>query len=510
MTGDRTRSRFVSARFQHARATIRHRGVCLPAIALCSVALQLCSCASAPVGIPELTDTVSVPIANGGFEDVAAGWTGLLHETSEYFAPPEGTGYARVPSGSEPLVQQTGHLIEAGRSYMLTVWSRSINPPGLGKHTPVEVSVLAGGEPVATVTRDVSPPRLTGDPRDVPNDDGANVWLDGEYRVQMSDMVLFQRTEDDPLRDPWTALEDPDYDTDLAMGTIITAGGLRAVYSTYYEDRSPFYSEISLIRALGSPPNYQWRRENVVLSNSGSDQPWVIDAHLFEDTETERLWMSWGGGTVYVTEMDPATGSLLADVPGPEVSTHPDGTHTAVATWSGDEWTGGNRWFEGPALYRRGAYWYLFASYGDLAVNYSIRVGRGTRPTGPFVDKDGVGLLEWDDEENEYGNSFVLAGEGGQDSPGHPHIWEENGVSYLGYDYVDTYDWSRTDRMGIRELYWVDDWPTVWQPIQVYVSARDLRSVAGRELGIALASNGEPLTEAGFDLVTVRSGVPAE
>jgi hypothetical protein len=345
-----------------------------------------------------------------------------------------------------------------------------------------------------------------GDPRTVPNDDGANVWIDDGYRIELADSVMYQRVEDDPIADPWTWLNDPDYIVDMAMGPIITPQGLRGVYSTFYRERQPVYSEIRLVRANGSPPDYEWREGDVVLSHSGDEEPWVIDAHLTYDEQTGRLWMAWGGGTVYVSELDPTTGLLPGDFPDTEFDTHPAGTHSPAASWSGDEWTGGNNWFEGPALFQHGGYWYLFASYGDLAVNYSIRVGRGTSPTGPFFDRDGTGMLEWNSEEQEYGNSIVLAGEGGHDSPGHPHLWEENGRFFMGYDYVDMYDWSRVDRMGIRELRWVDGWPTIWTPITVYLNARQARKVAGRELGVSLLSTGEPLTVAGFDMVGLISG----
>lgn len=115
-------------------------------------------------------------------------------------------------------------------------------------------------------------------------------------------------------------------------------------------------------------------------------------------------------------------------------------------------------------------------------------------------------MLEWDEEQRRYGASFVLAGEGGQDSQGHPQIWEENGRSYMGYDYVDAYEHSRIDRMGIRELPWVDGWPTIWTPITVYLGARETRSLAGRELAISLSSDGDPVTVAGFDKVSLVTG----
>jgi hypothetical protein len=213
--------------------------------------------------------------------------------------------------------------------------------------------------------------------------------------------------------------------------------------------------------------------------------------------------MTWGGGTVYVSEMDPCDGTLIDNPSDPEFDNHPSWYHTAVATWDGDEWTGGNDWFEGAGLYKHNGYWYLFASYGDLAVNYTIRMGRGTSPTGPFYDKDGVGMMEWDSSESEYGNSFLLGAEGGQNNPGHPHLWEESGITYMGYDYTDEYTGSAIDTLGIRRVYWVNDWPTIYTPITVTFNAAEYPAAIGHKLGISLRNIGSASSDAAFDHVSV-------
>lgn len=60
--------------------------------------------------------------------------------------------------------------------------------------------------------------------------------------------------------------------------------------------------------------------------------------------------------------------------------------------------------------------------------------------------------------------------------------------------------------MGIRELRWVDGWPTIWTPVTLYLDERRARKLAGREFGISLQNTGEPLTVAGFDMVRLVSG----
>ncbi len=442
-------------------------------------------------------------IINASFELGASGWENLRVDNSEYYSPVHGEAYAVHFGGTKPIHQETNLVIQAGQSYSVTIWSRSLNPVAVVDPTPVEVRLSYRSKTLASVTTDVAPVRLPGDPRIFTNDDGGNVWIDREYRMEFAEGIYYQSVSDDPLVDPWKHYFDPDYRTDMAVGPIITPLGLRGLYSTYYVDLPPFHSRIELIVADGDPLDYAWSRKGVVLSHSGSENPWAIDAHLYFDNATEKLWMTWGGGTVYVSELDPVDGMLLSHPPESEFNTHPPDIHTVVARWSGDEWTQGNDWFEGASLQRHDRYWYLLASYGHLARNYTIRMGRGTSPTGPFYDRDGVGLLEWDSGESEYGNTILLGAEGGQDCPGHPHIWEEQGEYYMGYDYVDEYDHSRKDRFGIRKLHWVDDWPTIWTPITATFSADDHPRSIGKPLRISLRNSGQESTVAAFDRISV-------
>ena len=73
-----------------------------------------------------------------------------------------------------------------------------------------------------------------------------------------------------------------------------------------------------------------------VLSHSGDEKPWAIDAHIYEDADTKRLWMTWGAWTMYLTELDPTSGGLKdTSLAGqPEFSSHPAGTHTKILSWA--------------------------------------------------------------------------------------------------------------------------------------------------------------------------------
>ena len=458
----------------------------------------------------------SITVVNPGFESGSTGWSGATTSNSEYYSPVDGTYYATRSGVAGYTSQLTGHTIGAGDIITLTVWARSMNGVGNTSATNAEVRFYYGTTTIIAVTQNVNPVRLLGVPRTEANDDGGNVWIDQGYRHEFADIHMYQNVSNDPLTDSWYACWG-DYDDyhnleAWAVGPIIVPGH-KWVYGDFANDSIPF-AEIRFIEALsGGSCAYNWTNNytSVLYCDDGDEDPWVIDPHLYYDDATGRLWMSWGGGTLWVCEMDPTDGMLINHPSNKDFNAHPE-YHTAVAYWDGDEWTGDNEWFEGPALYKHNGYWYLFGSYGNLGENYTIRMGRGAGPTGPFYDKEGVGMKQWDSSENEYGNTLLLGADGGQDCPGHPHIWEESGTYYMGYDYVDEYDGSRTDRFGIRKLYWVNDWPVVaYTPIEVSFNADDYPACIGEQLGISLRNTGSG-SNAAFDYVSLEytPGTPDE
>jgi len=118
---------------------------------------------------------------------------------------------------------------------------------------------------------------------------------------------------------------------------------------------------------------------------------------------------------------------------------------------------GGNA-IEAPFIFRRGGYYYLFASidYCCKGVNstYKMIVGRARNLTGPYLDKDGKPMASG-------GGSLVLSGNSVWHGVGHNAVVSDDGKDFLvfhGYDAAD----NGHAKLLIREIKWDNDgWPLV-------------------------------------------------
>jgi arabinan endo-1,5-alpha-L-arabinosidase len=118
---------------------------------------------------------------------------------------------------------------------------------------------------------------------------------------------------------------------------------------------------------------------------------------------------------------------------------------------------GGNA-IEAPFIFRKGKYYYLFASidYCCKGVNstYKMIVGRSEKLTGPYIDRSGKPMAKG-------GGTILLAGDENWHGVGHNAVVSFDGTDYLVFHGYDAHD-SGKPKLNIRKLNWdTDGWPVV-------------------------------------------------
>lgn len=186
------------------------------------------------------------------------------------------------------------------------------------------------------------------------------------------------------------------------------------------------------------------------------------------------VWMSFGSYSsgILVTQIDPTTGLRL-------------NTNSLVATQVANNASGGG-WGsteEGSCIYQHGGYWYLFVNWGGccdgVSSTYNIRVGRGTSPTGPYYDRNGVNL-------NNGGGTIFLESTARFIGPGHAAIMQDTtGTNWFTYHFYDGLA-NGDPTVGMDQLYWsADGWPVMTNDWGVlYPLASDANESSGTYDGV--------------------------
>jgi arabinan endo-1,5-alpha-L-arabinosidase len=193
-------------------------------------------------------------------------------------------------------------------------------------------------------------------------------------------------------------------------------------------------------------PNYAWVDEGEVLRTRNNDDWNAIDPNFVLDEEGQP-WLAFGSfwSGIKLVKLDPAT---RKPAPGAEIISlasrrdSPDNTEA----------------IEGAFIIRHGDYYYLFASFDTCCrgvdSTYNVRVGRSEKVTGPYVDRDGVPMLQG-------GGTQITGSYGNWRGPGHNGIFSANGIDWLVYHAYDA-DESGISKLRIEPIQWDDDgWPHV-------------------------------------------------
>ncbi|MDY7099998.1 MAG: arabinan endo-1,5-alpha-L-arabinosidase [Actinomycetota bacterium] len=239
---------------------------------------------------------------------------------------------------------------------------------------------------------------------------------------------------------PWTS-EYTGGDRNLWAPDLSYQDGRHLLYysaSSFGQNRSAIFLATSPTGESGT-----WAHEGLVVESDTGDGFNAIDPNLFVDDDG-RWWLSFGSfwSGIQLVELDPATGLPLPDAPLHRIATRPSSVSGAV---------------EAPYLVKRDGRYHLFVAFDaccrGAASTYRVMVGRADDITGPYVDRDGIPMIDG-------GGTEVLASHGAVHGPGHPAVLSDVDGDLLVYHY---YTDSGLAQLGINALGWDDDgWPFVY------------------------------------------------
>lgn len=179
-------------------------------------------------------------------------------------------------------------------------------------------------------------------------------------------------------------------------------------------------------------PDFEWVDQGIVLRSQPGDRWNAIDANLVLD-ENDQPWLVWGSfwQGLFMRKIDASTGFFDES----------DDTYHHLANRAGGNDT--STAIEAPFIVQRDGLWYLFASFDQCCQGvdstYNVRVGRSDSLTGPYLDRDGVDMLEG-------GGTLILSAYGQWKGTGHNGVFVEDGTYWMVYHAYDA------NQIGIPKL----------------------------------------------------------
>ena len=185
-------------------------------------------------------------------------------------------------------------------------------------------------------------------------------------------------------------------------------------------------------------PDYKWEEGGVVASSDGVEDANAIDPGVILDPTDGRLWLVYGSyfGYIRLVELDPKTGKRRNPNDQPR--------NLAINCEASD------------MIYHDGWY-YLLATHGGCCrgadSGYNIRVGRARKVTGPFLDHEGLDMIQ--------GGGKLFLGSGGRlIGPGHFGLLDlGQGVQKFSLHWEADLNKGGASVLDIRALLWKDGWP---------------------------------------------------
>lgn len=237
-------------------------------------------------------------------------------------------------------------------------------------------------------------------------------------------------------------------------------------YYLYYSV-SAFGKNTSAIGVATNPTldprsrDYKWTDHGMVLQSVPGQTNWnAIDPNVITD-EGGASWMAfgsfWDGIKLVRLQKDRLSpAGDLADIPTIASRKKVPGDPNPPAQEGLPAAAGGNA-IEAPFLFKKGKYYYLFASIdyccrGEKST-YKMIVGRSADIRGPYLDQQGRSMATG-------GGTLLLAGDAAWYGVGHNAVATFEGDDYLifhGYEVKS----RGIPRLRMEKLRWVNNWPVV-------------------------------------------------
>ncbi len=192
-------------------------------------------------------------------------------------------------------------------------------------------------------------------------------------------------------------------------------------------------------------PAYAWVDEGLVIESTGAEDWNAIDPNFVVD-ENGDPWLAFGSywSGLKLIRLDPVTGKPSTDDP----------TIYAIAQRPAN--APGGTAIEAAFIVHHNGDYYLFASFDQccqgVQSTYNVRVGRAETITGPYLDRDGVPMLEG-------GGTRILDAYDRWQGPGHNGIFREGDTLWFVYHAYDARQ-AGISKLRIESLSWDEEgWP---------------------------------------------------
>src|SRR5690554_3920984 len=253
----------------------------------------------------------------------------------------------------------------------------------------------------------------------------------------------------------WARTVAPEFNGHLWAPDIVRhKGNFYLYYSVSAFGKNTSAMGVAITKTLdSSSPDYGWVDQGIVVQSVPHRDMWnAIDPAVIID-EDGIPWMSFGSfwGGLKLVRLAEDLISLA----------EPQEWHTLAKRERSvleDDANAGPAAIEAPFIFRKGDFYYLFASWDKCCrgkdSDYKVVVGRSKNIRGPYLDKDGVDM-------NKGGGSLVIAGNKNWAGLGHNSAYTFGKKDYLvlhAYESADNY----LQKIKILEMTWdKQSWPKV-------------------------------------------------